>query len=594
MSILLKVEHLHKSFADRVLFDGLNLTIGAKQHIAVIGRNGAGKSTLFRAIMNIESVDSGTIFIADTTRIGYLRQEDNLHADSRPVLEVLMEASGQPEWECARIASQFAFDAHMLAKPVESYSGGYQMRIKLISLLLHAPNLLLLDEPTNFLDLSTILLLEQFLRSYEGSFLLISHDREFLRKTCLQTIHIGGGRAEFFDGDLDTYIKTKADEREFAKKHNKKLAREEAHLQAFVDRFRYKASKASQAQSKLKQLEKLQLERMQIEGEDANARITIPRAEERKGTAISTFKLSIGYPEKTIAEDIQFDIERGERIAILGDNGQGKTTLLKTLAGVLPEVSGSYRTGRNMSIGYYAQHVPQMLTPTDQVYTYLERNAAPGLKKEDVLKMAGNFLFFDHDLKKPVSILSGGEKARLCLAGILLERHDMLMLDEPTNHLDVETVDALGTALAESNLTVLLVSHDRAFVSRVATSVIEVADGTVKRYHHDYDNYLYHLKARLHITDTSATPVVSEKELSREERLIKREKRKTLEAAVREVEETISDLEREKTKIHTWFVDHAGEYDERRTLRLQSIEATLEEQERMWVMHQKELEDIDT
>jgi ATP-binding cassette subfamily F protein 3 len=591
MSVLLKVEYLHKSYADRILFDGLNLTIGARQHIAVIGRNGAGKSTLIRCIMGLESYEAGEVYIPNTTHIGYLRQEDTLHADDRSVLDYLTETTNEPEWECARVASQFAFDANMLQKPVTSYSGGYQMRIKLIALLLHKPNLLLLDEPTNFLDLSTILLLEQFLRSYDGSFLLISHDREFLRKTCLQTIHIGGGRAEFFDGDLDTYIKTKAEEQEFAKKHNKKLAREEAHLQAFVDRFRYKASKASQAQSKLKQLEKLQLERMQLEGPESDARITIPRIEDRKGVAVSTFELEIGYPGKTIASGITFDIERGERIAILGDNGQGKTTLLKTLAGVLTPLSGSYRTGVQMSVGYYAQHVPQMLAPTDQVFSYLEHKAAPGLKKEDVLRMAGNFLFFEHDLKKSVSVLSGGEKARLCLAGILLERHHMLMLDEPTNHLDVETVEALGTALAESNVTVLLVSHDRSFVSRVATSVIEVAGGTIKRYHHDYDNYLYHLKKRLHIGEqTVAVHIQTEKELSREERIIRKERRKKLETAMREVEETISDLERERQKIHDWFVAHPGEFDERRTMRLNSIAAALEEAEREWERVGSEME----
>lgn len=594
MSILLKIEHLHKSFADRILFDGLNLTIGKKQHIAVIGRNGAGKSTLFRAIMDQEPVDSGTIFIADTTRIGYLRQEDGLHVDDRSILEILMEASGQPEWECARVASQFAFDAEMLQAPVSSYSGGYQMRVKLISLLLHDPNLLLLDEPTNFLDLSTILLLEQFLRSYEGSFLLISHDREFLRRTCEQTVHIGRGKAEFFDGDIDTYESFKAAELEFAKKHNKKLGREVAHLQTFVDRFRYKASKASQAQSKLKQLEKLKQGRIHIADTEMHARIVIPRVAERKGIAVSTYQLAIGYPDATVATEIQFDIDRGERIAILGDNGQGKTTLLKTIAGVLEPRTGSYRTGPHMSVGYYAQHVPQMLEPTDQVLTYLEGKAAPGMKSEDVLKMAGNFLFYDHDLKKPVSILSGGEKARLCLAGLLLEGHDILLLDEPTNHLDVETVAALGTALAESNVTILLVSHDRSFVGRVATGIIEVADGKVKRYQHDYDNYLYHLKKRLAIVsdEPKKAAISTKKELSREERLIRRERRTKLQSAIREVEEALIDLEREKEKIHTWFINNPGEFDERRTLRLQSIEASLEEKERMWVELQKELEDV--
>lgn len=594
MSVLLKVEYLNKSYADRILFDGLNLTIGEKEHIAVIGRNGAGKSTLIRCIMDEEQYESGDIFIPETTRIGYLRQEDSLHADNRSVHEYLIAESGQPEWECARVASQFAFDEDMLRERVASYSGGYQMRIKLIALLLHDPNLLLLDEPTNFLDLSTILLLEQFLRSYEGSFLLISHDREFLRKTCTQTIHIGGGKAEYFDGDLDTYLEHKKTEEEFARRHNKKLAKEASHLQEFVDRFRYKASKASQAQSKIKQIERLKATQLDIASDDPYARIDIPNTIDKKGLALSCYELSIGYPDYTVAKDINFDIDRGERIAILGDNGQGKSTLLKTLAGVLEPLSGSYRTGVRMSVGYYAQHVPQMLSPTDQVLTYLESSAAPGLKKEDVLKMAGNFLFFDADLKKPISILSGGEKARLCLAGLLLERHDMLMLDEPTNHLDVETVDALGSALADSNLTILIVSHDRSFVSRVATSVIEVANGDVKRYHHDYDNYLYHLKKRLHIGEQAAEKKQeqSEKDLSREERLIRRERRKKLESAIREQEETISELEREKEKIHSWFVHHPGEFDERRSVRLNSIEASLEAAEREWVRLSKDLEGV--
>jgi ATP-binding cassette subfamily F protein 3 len=238
-----------------------------------------------------------------------------------------------------------------------------------------------------------------------------------------------------------------------------------------------------------------------------------------------------------------------------------------------------------MSVGYYAQHVPAMLSPTDQVLTYLEEKAAPGLKKEDVLKMAGNFLFYDHDLKKPISILSGGEKARLCLAGLLLERHDMLMLDEPTNHLDVETVEALGAALARTNLTILIISHDRSFVSRTATSVIEVADGQVKRYHHDYDNYLYHLKQRLHIGESQQKEeqTQTEKELSREERLARREARKILEKKIRELEEDIAELEKERTKLHDWFLAHPGVYHERNTLRLNSIELALAEKEQAWI-----------
>jgi ATP-binding cassette subfamily F protein 3 len=568
--------------------NGASLSITEKQKIGVVGRNGAGKSTLFKIIIGEEEKDFGTVHIHNHTKIGYLTQHDPYEPNEK-VMDYLKRISNKEEWQCAKLAGAFQLKNELLNQSIGSLSGGYQMRVKLAGILLHEPNLLLLDEPTNYLDLSTLILLEEWLKRYRGSYLIISHDREFLKNTCTETMEIDHGKITLYPRTIEDYLAHKEAQISMVQKYNKNIEREKKHLQSFVDRF--SASKATQAQSKIKQIARLKT--IDIVHPMKTSRIRIPRVEERKGTALTVKHMTIGYGEKTVATDINLHIERGEHIAIVGDNGQGKTTFLKTIAEELPKLSGTFRWGPHISIGYYAQHVPSMLLPYEQVLTYLERMAPPETKSEEILRMAGNFLFHGDDVKKSISVLSGGEKARLCLAGLLIQKNSVLLLDEPTNHLDFETVEALASALSEANCTILFISHNRTFVSVLAHGIIEVNNGQVIRYPHNYDEYVYHLAQTLG-ADTAEeqaeepTPeIVALSKLERDERRkeLKKAKRK-----LQEIEYELMDLEKEKTKLLAWFEHHPTEYSREKTEVLKATEENIAKKEKQWLDQQAMIE----
>jgi len=592
MSILLQINNLTKSYDIKPLFDGLTLSVSTNQRIGVIGRNGAGKSTLFKIIMGLESADSGSVNINGDTRIGYIRQQDNPFELSETVIDFLMRSSEKEEWECAKIAGQFYIKNEQLNQEIGSFAGGYQMRIKIIAMLLEDPNLLLLDEPTNYLDLSTLLLLEQFLQKFSGTFLLISHDREFLKRTCKQTLEIEYGKANYYPRPLEEYIEHKAEQAELTKRYNKKIANQEKHLQSFVDRFRYNTSKAGQAQSKIKQIDKLQ--KIAINNPLNTASIYIPQILDKKGIALSVNNMSIGYEDLLVAKNIDFQIDRGEHVAIVGNNGQGKSTLLKTIEGTIPTLKGSFKFGVHIKIGYYAQHVPEMLNPKDQVQTHLENIAGSNVSDQEIYQMAGNFLFHDSDLKKSVSMLSGGEKARLSLAGLLLQKNHVLLLDEPTNHLDFETVDALSKALSVSNTTILFVSHNRTFVNNIATSVIEVGGGKVFRSHHDYENYVYHLKEHLQIEKTSTKKKKTSKIDKKEQRIEMQIRLKKERNKLRSFEFKTMELEKNKQKILEWFEKNTSKFSKEEQKKLTIISKELEEAEKEWFAVQEEIQTIKT
>lgn len=545
MATLLTIEKLNKSYHQQALFKDADLAIHSKQKIGVIGRNGAGKSTLFRMIVGQEKQDSGIIAIQPITRLGYLEQHQEINPEET-VLEFLERTTEKENWQCAKVAGKFEIKNDLLNAKLSALSGGYQMRVRLSSMLLKEPNFFLLDEPTNYLDVHTQLLLEKFLRDYSDSFLIISHDREFLKRTCEQTLEIEHGQAILYPRPIDEYLAYKEERLAFAKLYNKKIEREQRHLQNFVDKFRYKASKASQAQSKLKAIEKLK--KLDIQSTLSTVRIKIPNVETKKGLLFRSEKLVIGYPDKIIADNITLDIERGEHVAILGDNGQGKTTFLKTLAGELSEIGGKFKWAVDTSFAYYAQHVPNALNHEHKVWEHLRTNAPAEINDEEILKMAGNFLFHDGDLEKNISMLSGGEKARLCLASILLSKSKVLLLDEPTNHLDFETVEALGLALEEFNGTVLFISHNRTFVNSVATMIIEVKNGEVRRYPGTYEEYIYNLEQTMEPDQKEEAPEVKPRKTDEEKRQhheeMKAEKKK-----LQKIEDDIFELEKEKNRM---------------------------------------------
>jgi ATP-binding cassette, subfamily F, member 3 len=585
MATLLQINGLSKSYGAQTILENAGLVINERQKIGVIGRNGAGKSTLFKIIVGSEEFEEGKVKVSEGTRIGYLTQHSEYEEDES-VIDYLMRATGKKDWECGKVAGSFQIKGEKLYAKVVSLAGGYQMRVKLIATLLKDPNLLLLDEPTNYLDLSTQLLLEHFLRNYKGSVLLISHDREFIKRTCNETVEIEHGKITLYPRSIEEYLVYKEEQLSRIEGLNIKTEQKKKHLQSFVDRFGAKASKASQAKSKMKQIERLKT--IEVNHSLSTTTIVIPPAEDKKGIALKIEDLEIGYSDKSIAQEINLEIERGQKIAVLGDNGQGKTTLLKTLAGEIDKLSGNYKWGHNIKIAYYAQHIPAALNFDETVKAYLKRIAPPGVSEQEIFKMAGNFLFKNEALKKKIPVLSGGEKARLCLAKILLQKNQVILLDEPTNHLDFETVEALAQALRDSNVTVIFVSHNRTFVEIVANGIVEVKNKRVKRYHHNYEEYVYHLQKNIE----EDLGIIDEPHLD-----LKKEERKELMKEVKELkkrlkylEKEIAGAEEEKKILLEWFEENPTEYSEDKPKRLSEIEKKIIEKEQEWMELETDLE----
>ncbi len=487
MATLLQISKASKRYGDQVLLDNADATISDSTKVGFVGRNGAGKSTLLRVLLGEEELDSGEIIRHPGLRLGYLRQHDPFLPDETS-LDFLMRDSGQPDWKCGEVAGQFEIKGAYLNGPITKLSGGWQTRVKLAALLLHEPNLLLLDEPTNFLDLRTQILLEHFLRGYRAGCIIVSHDRAFLGATCTHTLDLSRGKLTTFPGKIEAYLEYQKEKKLHDERSNEATRAKMRHLEDFIARNKARASTAKLAQSKSKQLEKMEL--TEILGDEPLARIRAPKVEPRKGPALRCRDLTIGYPDREIATDVQLEIDHGSRAAIVGDNGQGKTTFLRTIVDSLDPLSGEARWGHGCNIGTYAQHVYTTLPDNQTVWDYLRSKAAVGTKDQEVLDIGGSFLFRGSHIRKPISVLSGGERARLCMAGLLLSKHNILILDEPGNHLDVDTIESLADALVAYEGTLIFTSHDRHFLKRVASSIIEVRDGRVINYRGQYEAYL--------------------------------------------------------------------------------------------------------
>lgn len=594
MSDLLQIKKISKSFGPHVIFNEASFNVGKKQKIGVIGRNGAGKTTLLKMITGQEEFDSGEILKFDKTRIAYLEQHEDF-LENEIVGDFLIRKSQKEIWECAKLASSFQIKNDLLNTKIADLSGGFQMRVRLIAMLLTDPNILLLDEPTNHLDLSTLLLLEEFLKTYNGSYLIISHDREFLRNTCSETLEVDQGKLYYLPVSLDQYLEHKELKKKTNERYNKKIKQKQKHLQDFVDRFRYKASKATQAQSKIKQIKKLN--EVEIKESLKKAKIIIPEVDDKKGFALRIEKLSIGYDKKAIAQDISIDIRRGDHVAILGDNGQGKSTFLNTLNNKIKKVSGDFRWMPNIKIGTYTQHQVADLNPREQIVSYLERQAGANVTTEDVLRIAGNFLFYGDDIKKPISILSGGEKARLSIAGLLLQKCNVLLLDEPTNHLDFETVEMLARALGESRATILFISHNRDFIQSLASSIIEVGDGKIKMTSYKYEDYLNHLYKISGLERKNPLGENREKEgdkeMLKEARKIKFEKIKELKKELKKLEDNIEYNKALEQKLLREYEKNNYQYSRERDQKIKEIKDLIFEEEVKQLEVMEEIESLE-
>ena len=487
MAVLLDIKNACKRYGDQVLLDEASATITDDGRVGFIGRNGAGKSTLLRVILGEEELDSGEIVRHPRLRIGYLRQHDPF-LPGESALDFLMRDSGQADWKCGEVAGDFEIKGTRLTGPVSELSGGWQTRVKLAALLLHEPNLLLLDEPTNFLDLRTQILLEHFLRGYREACLIVSHDRAFLGATCDQTLDLTAGELTMYPGKVDAFLDYHREKLAHVERTNAAVLAKRRQLEDFIARNKARASTASRARSKARQLERLEVE--DVASAAPSAAIQCPAVNPRKGPAVRCRGLVVGYPDRTVADGIEVEVEHGSRAAIVGDNGQGKTTFLRTLVGSIDPLAGEAKWGYGCELGVYAQHVYTSIREDQTVLEHLERAAAIGTKQQRILDVAGAMLFRGSAVDKKVKVLSGGERARLCLAGLLLGSFNVLVLDEPGNHLDVETVDALAQALLDYRGTLIFTSHDRSFMKTVATNVIEVKDGRVTNYLGNYGQYL--------------------------------------------------------------------------------------------------------
>jgi ATP-binding cassette subfamily F protein 3 len=583
---LLEVNNLSKQYGKQVVIDDLSFVISEGQKIGFIGRNGAGKSTLLNILTNKEEADAGDVQFMPIARVGVINQHETLPGDTT-TLEFLQTESGKELWEIKKLSARFGLHDEYLNLAPTALSGGYQMRVKIVKMLLHDPNLLLLDEPVNYLDLSTLLLLEDFLKTYKGAFLLIAHDREFLQNVCTETFEIERGKLTSHKGKVTDYLAWKQEQLEFAQKTNKKLKREIAHHQEFVDRFRYKASLATRAQSKIKHIAKLRGKIAAIDANLATTRIAIPCPRTPGGRALAIDKLTIGYPNNTIATGIDFDLQRGEKILVAGNNGTGKSTFLKTLVGDLEPLGGEFRWWKGAMIGYFDQLTERTLKPSETVLQYLTRMAPINTSGEGILMMAGNFLFKGDDLDKPTRVLSGGERARLCLAGVLLHENNVLILDEPSNHLDVETTEALALALKRYGGTVIFVSHARTFVSALVDRILEVRDGKLRQFAGNYEDYVQDLKTLEELDHSDSSPYQGEagrgchedkqqrKELQRELRQVKRE--------ITKIEKQIAKLSENKSELLLYFFEHPTDYAPEKHTKLKEITKELEKIEEKWL-----------
>ncbi|MFI5202179.1 MAG: ribosomal protection-like ABC-F family protein [Candidatus Kapaibacterium sp.] len=633
---MIALEHLSMQFGGDFLFRDATLTVRPGDRMGLVGPNGAGKTTLLRIIAGVYEPESGKVNTPTGYRIGYLPQEPTLdrEAQARTLIEEAMraredlieteealaevqramedpthdhtspeyfkiverfgelhhrfEAQGgfELESEAKKILVGLGFKESDYRRPLSLFSGGWQMRLLLAKLLISRPDALLLDEPTNHLDLESLLWLEQFLKAYDGTIIMVSHDRSFLNLVTNRTAEIEHAKIEVYPGNYEYYERTKAErEAQLASQAaNLEIRRKE--LESFVERFRYKATKARQAQSRLKMLERM--ERIELASHGKSVHFSFPQAQPSGRMVFEIERGAKSYDGlHTVFSNVDIRIERGDRVAFLGKNGEGKTTMGKILAGQEPLTAGKLELGHNVTIGYYAQHQAEALKPDLTVLETLEsitraqffhdQGSAPAggwgkpsgnsspRGQAQIRTLLGAFLFRGDDVFKPVRVLSGGEKSRLALAKMLLEPVNTLILDEPTNHLDAQSKEVVKEALLQFDGTIIVISHDRDFLEDLTDRLLTFQDGYVKEYTNPLETYLLELRERelrgikqkktaqtVHVPSTKSTAQEDDpnrKRIEAEKRNQKSQREKPLRTKIAQIEKRIESLEKEKTKI---------------------------------------------
>lgn len=529
---MITLDSLSLRYGQQVLFDNIKASIGPRDCIGLVGSNGAGKSTLLRMLAGELEPDDGMIHRARYVTVGYLPQDGltshgkTLYSEVESVFSELLqlqrridEATARlhsiPEtseeyaellqligsWEhqlmdlepqklpgrIERVLRGLGFSGDDLERPCSEFSGGWQMRIALAKLLLTTPSLLLLDEPTNHLDIFSQRWLENYLRSYEGALMIVSHDRAFLDTLCRRTFVLSKGRLEVYSGNYSYYEKESQLRKEALVRAAKNQEKKFAKTEAFIERFRYKATKASQVQSRIRALEKV--ERIELEEEETSIHFEFPPAPRSGQVVIELKGVRKAYGDLEVYRNLDLKLERGDRVAVVGANGAGKSTLVKLLAGVEPFQEGVREVGYNVFFSYFAQHQADALDPESDVLGVAESAAPPGESKR-ARSLLGAFLFTGDAVFKKVKVLSGGEKNRLALAKMLLQPFNFLILDEPTNHLDMRSKQVLCDALKNYQGTMIIVSHDRSFLDPLVTKVFEVSPDGLKVYWGNVSEYL--------------------------------------------------------------------------------------------------------
>jgi len=616
---MLTFSKLSKGFGQKTLFTDISMRILRGERIGLVGPNGAGKTTLFSIILGNTESDSGKVELDRGTVIGFLPQEsapagdetvaelataispefvtlyNTLREFSDPdtpehidAMQQFIELDGYTlEAKAKRIIAGLAFRPEDFDKPAHTLSGGWIMRAHLARLLVMEPDLLMLDEPTNHLDLETLGWFQSQLKNYSGAILTISHDREFLNGVCDGIVEIAHGQLHRYHGNYETYIAQKAErEAQHLAAYNNQQ-REIAHLEDFVRRFRAKASKASQAQARMKQLEKM--ERI-APPESASDTISFSFPQpQRSGQRVATLEnIQQAYGEHIVYTDLSLLIEKQQRIVLVGPNGAGKSTLLKILAGNIPIQGGTRELGHNVSVGYFSQQRVDVLDVERTVIDEAMERVESGLNEQSVRGILGAFLFRGDDVFKKVKVLSGGEKSRLALVKLLLAPPNLLLLDEPTTHLDMPSIDALISALKRYTGTVVFVSHDVHFIRAIAEHTIQIQAGTTTNYAGDYDYYLRKSNASSEQSglvagiknarpDFENKPVnkpqaISAKERRRidaEKRKVEAKGRRSLEKRVALLESDILELEQKQTEIIALLADPESYADKEKAKELQ-------------------------
>ncbi len=631
---MISINNLTVQFGGFTLLNEINFHISDNDRIGLTGKNGSGKSTLLKLIMGINSPSSGQILKPSTLNIGYLPQQME-HAKDTSVLgealkafeelfrlrarfeEINRELEGRSDYEsdsyhkliielndvndrlhygedsniegdAEKMLIGLGFKREELERPTSTFSQGWNMRIELAKVLLRRPDLLLLDEPTNHLDIESIQWLEEYLSSYKGSIVLISHDRKFLDNVTNRTVEIMLGKVHDYKVPYSQYLvlrKERLDQQRASYDNQQKLIEK---TEEFIERFRYKATKSNQVQSRIKQLEKL--DRIEIDEEDlSKINVKFPPAPRSGNVVIKTTSLGMSFGKKRVFAGADITVERGEKIALVGRNGEGKTTMMRIIAGDLLNFSGDIKLGHNVDIGYYAQNQEDLLNKNDTVYDTIDKVAVGDIRTK-IRDVLGSFLFRGEEIDKKVAVLSGGERARLALAKLIIHPYNLLLLDEPTNHMDIRSKDVLKQALLSYDGTLIIVSHDRYFLDGLVDKMYEFRDGGVREHIGGVMDFLYRKKLEslselekkgspepgAAISDTTFENRSSHKK-SFEDKNIKKAKRD-----LAQCEKKIEELELELSEVEKSIQQLGSQFDKSLFEKYESIKKELDLQMKEW------------